>query len=380
MLQRNELIDVAIDSLPQQNRSLGFARLPEGVRRLLFFSKPDLVVCLDDGLRPVRAVFAIDATEHVAARDHWIQRFPNLVGCAQEGVPGAFVAPADMPNRPRFAGKTDPFFFFAYDRVMEIHQTPIYIADWTSSDGTILDGDMAFRDLPPHDAPGMRKLFEFFNRVLEAAMKGQDFTSLTRERLIVDLRQELRQAAYRGALPAIRDFDRLTVNMPDNRPLNSDELRDWMVRRGLSLPAGLPDRIVKRNRHIVFSPLTRVKDPEDARRNLNERIKAKGGDPYTQQPLVFDYLFCRLGPTPWERDANLVIDLTILPFSDFARYVQDVWERSPLRHTEFSKIRNEIPIYTLHLSDRLSLVMKNFVRLYAFAADMIAFRDGLLYF
>jgi hypothetical protein len=366
--------------LPQKNNSLSFAKLPEGVRKLLFFSKPDLVVCLDDGLRPVRAVFAVDATEHVAARDHWIQRFPNLVGCAQERVPGAFVVPADMPNRPNFRGKTDPFFFFTYDRVMEIHQTPIYIAEWVSSDGASLEGDSDFRDLPPHDSLGMRKLFEFFNRVLEAAMKGQELSSLMRERLIVELRQELRRVAYGSSIPSICDFDRLKVNMPENRPLETAELSRWLAGKGLSLPEDLPDRIAKRDRHIVFSPLTRVQDREKARKSLKDRIAAKGGDPYTQQPLVFDYLFCRLGPTPWERDANLVIDLSVLSFSDFAEYVKDVWARSPLRHTEFSEIKKEIPIYTLHLEERLSLVMKNFVRLYAFAADIIVFRDGLLYF
>src|SRR5215813_4403980 len=108
------LVTIEVDSLPGTNASLGFAQLPESVRRLLFFAKPDLLICMDDGVKPVQPIFAIDVTEHVAARDHWIQRFPNLVGCAQEGVPGAFVAPRDMPNRTPFHGKTDPFFFFAY--------------------------------------------------------------------------------------------------------------------------------------------------------------------------------------------------------------------------------------------------------------------------
>jgi hypothetical protein len=134
------LVALQVDSLPGQNASLRFAQLPDSVRRLLFFAKPDLLICMDDGVKPFRPIFAIDVTEHVPARDHWIQRFPNLVGCAQEGIPGAFVIPDDMPNRVPFAGKTDPFFFFAYDRVVEIHQTPIYIARWPSSGGADLDG------------------------------------------------------------------------------------------------------------------------------------------------------------------------------------------------------------------------------------------------
>jgi len=106
--EANGVVAVSVARLPEQNNSLGFAELPESLRRLLFFAKPDVVVSIDDGQKPVQPIFALDVTEHVAARDHWIQRFPNLVGCAQERVPGAFIAPRDMPNRAGFPGKTDP--------------------------------------------------------------------------------------------------------------------------------------------------------------------------------------------------------------------------------------------------------------------------------
>src|SRR5690242_6565420 len=80
-------------SLPQQNKHRSFSELPASMRRLLFFAKPDVVICLDDGLRPVRPIFAFEVTTHVPASDHWIQRFHNLVGCAQEKVPGTYILP-----------------------------------------------------------------------------------------------------------------------------------------------------------------------------------------------------------------------------------------------------------------------------------------------
>ena len=43
-------------------------------------------------------------------------------------------------------------------------------------------------------------------------------------------------------------------------------------------------------------------------------------------------------------------------------------------------MKSQIPIYTLHLGSGLGQVMKNFVRLYSFAADLIVFSDGILYF
>jgi hypothetical protein len=376
-LEKSGIAEIVIDSLPQQNAHVSFARLPDRVRRLLFFAKPDLVICIDDGVKPVQPIFAIDVTEHVAARDHWIQRFPNLVGCAQEGVPGAFVAPRDMPKRKPFPGKTDPVFFFAYDRVVEIHQTPIYIAEWPATDEANLDSDAKYTELPPHDSPDMRRTLQFLDLVIDAAIKGQDLTKLMRERLIVDLRNEVRRIGYQ-AIPSIGEFQRLTLNMPDERPLTRKEFRDWVDGRGLTLPTDLPDRIAKRNKNVIVSPFAKRDDGN--RKRLLERIKQKGGDPHTQQPLVFDYLFCRLGPSPSERDANLVIDLSSLQFADFAAYVRSTWENSPLQYTDFRDVKQKIPIYTLHLGEGLSQVMKNFVRLYAYAADVLVFEDGILYF
>jgi hypothetical protein len=377
-LEKQGLIAVSVGKLPEQNKSLAFARLPERLRRLLFFAKPDVVVSIDDGQKPVQPIFAFDVTEHVAARDHWIQRFPNLVGCAQENIPGAFIAPRDMPEREGFAGRTDPFFFYAYDRVIEIHQTPIYIAEWRSTDGAHLDTDPKYGDLPPHDSEGMTRTIAFFDLVLDAAIKGRDLSTLMRERQIVDLRDDLRKTGYQK-IPQISDFSRLSANMPDRRPLTRDEFSDWLNRRNLSVPDDLPDRILKRDAYLIFSPLVNP-DAPDAREGLKKRIKLKGGDPYTQQPLVFDYLFCRLGPSVSERDVNLVIDLSVLRFADFAEYVKTIWDASPLQFDSFKKVRPKVPIYTLHLTSGVNQVMKNFVRLYAFAADVIVFDDGVLYF
>jgi hypothetical protein len=121
-------------------------------------------------------------------------------------------------------------------------------------------------------------------------------------------------------------------------------------------------------------------EAEAERKKLRTRIKLKGGDPYTQQPLVFDYLFCRVGPSTEERDANLVADLTVLHFADFAEYVADTWDRSPLREKAYGQIKDRMPVYALHLADGPQQVTKNFVRLYSFAADIIVFSDGMLVF
>ena len=375
-LVHSGLVSTSVGKLPDSDTST-FADLPEAVRRLMFFGKPDVVVCLDDGVNPVRPFFALDVTEHAAARDHWMQRFPNLVGCAQEGVPGVFVSPGDTPNRNNFAGSAQPDFFFAFDRVIEIHQTPLYIAEWPSTDGSTLDRDSHFTDLPPHDAESIARALTFFNLVLDSAMRGREFAALMQERLVVELRNELRKVGYRQ-VPAIADYGRLTANMPDNRFLTHVEMIAWLSGIGLRMPSKLPDRIGKRDQYLIYTP--RVKNETTAARRLAmlKRIKEKGGDPYGAQPLAFDYLFCRLGPSPLQRDVNVVVDLSFFSLADFASWVKKTWANSPLKEDTFPALRSKMAVYSMHLSEPLVQVMKNYIRWQIFSADLIVFSDGVL--
>ena len=184
-----------IHNLPDNN-TISFSELPDELRRLLFFAKPDVVICYDNGVLPIRPVFAFELTNHVPARDHWLQRFNNLVGCAQIGVPGAYILPFDLSQHPTFPGKLDSAFFYAYGRVMEIHQTPFYIAEWESSDHNNLNIDTAFSDLPAHDSEPITKTITFLNNVLTSAVNGIPVNSILQERMIVDLRDDMRKRVF----------------------------------------------------------------------------------------------------------------------------------------------------------------------------------------
>ncbi|MBQ3160842.1 MAG: hypothetical protein IJC04_01800 [Oscillospiraceae bacterium] len=368
-----------IRNLPD-NHTTGFAELPDELRRLLFFAKPDVVICYDNGILPIRPVFAFELTNHVPARDHWLQRFNNLVGCAQVGVPGAYVLPFDLSQHSSFPSKLDSAFFYAYDRVMEIHQTPFYIAEWESADQKNLNIDASYADLPVHDSEPMKKTMAFLNKVLTSAINGTPANLLFQERMIVELRDDMRRRAY-SPIPKIEDFARLKKNMVNGDFLSWVDIQTWLRDKGIDVPANIPDRIIKRTRNLIFTPIAeeRGKNPEQLRKSLNTRIKDKGADPYLGQPLAFDYIFCRLGKTPYERDANLIIDLSMLSFEDFSCYHSKVWEGCPLQHNDLTTIRN-IPEYTMFLTEGCAQVMKNFLRVYAFTADLIVFKEGLVYF
>lgn len=371
---------IHIESITQHSSHSGFSELPQQLRRLLFFARPDVVICIDDFIRPVHPIFAFEITEHVPARDHWMQRFVNLVGCAQEGVPGAYVMPFDMSKHPSFPSAIDSFFFFAYDRVTEIHQIPIFIAEWETQDSRTPKIDHKFSAYPDHALPDMKRVFDFLRLVVESSVHGRPFGALMQDRTIVELRNHLRTRAYKQ-LPRISDFRRLMKRMPDGRPLEKKEFEAWITAAGVKLPAKFPDRIERRNQYLIFTPQAedRGKTKEQLRQALKKRIQEKGGDPYLGQPLAFDYLFARLGPTPQERDMNIVIDVSDLKFEDFAEYHYKIWQSSPMQYRKYSQVKH-IPTYTMSLKEGDVQLIKNFVRIYAFAADIIVFGDGLIYF
>ncbi|WP_176314903.1 hypothetical protein [Burkholderia vietnamiensis] len=62
-----------------------------------------------------------------------------------------------------------------------------------------------------------------------------------------------------------------------------------------------------------------------------------------------------------------------------AEYHKKIWEASPLQHTDPKKIA-DVPTYTMHLKEGSAQVLKNVLRIYAFAADAIIYQDAIIYF
>ena len=102
-------------------------------------------------------------------------------------------------------------------------------------------------------------------------------------------------------------------------------------------------------------------------------------NPYNGMPLAFDCMFCRLGPTPRERDINLIIDLSELSFADFAEFHKSTHDDSPLGDTS-PPPKNLLPKYSLHLTRGYIHEIKDFIRQYCYAADIIVLKDFVVPF
>src|SRR3954454_14780991 len=143
----------------------------------------------------------------------WAQQFDQI----EQPVPGAYIMPFDMSNHPTFKSTLDSYFFFAYDRVTEIHQTPIFIAEWETINKRDLRLDSKYAAQPDSKMADMVRAFSFLRSAIEASFHGRPVSHLMRERSIIELRDRIRSRAYRERVPEIADFRRLSVCMPANR-------------------------------------------------------------------------------------------------------------------------------------------------------------------
>lgn len=365
---------VKIESIPNTNYVNQFALLPRSLRKLLFFGHPDVVLTYDNGIESERTIFAWEITDAKPATDHWMQRFPSLVGACELGIPSVFIMRYES-DTDKWKGKLNSEFFYAYDRVMEIQEIPIYLADWTPNDKGKLSSDKDYPDVPDRNSSSMKDTVKFLNTTIDYAVHGKHFQNLIKERLIVDLRNKHRIKI--SEIPEPTNYKRL-IQVSEKAYLSWDEVTSFIEKKKKLTIPDLPERILLRKKSLIFIPrLTNTK--RVLKETLMDRINKRNGNPYNGMPLAFDFMFCRLGPTTFERDINLIVDLSELTFEEFSEYARKIHTSSPIGNKNKPK-KNEIPRYSLHLTEGYNHEIKDFIRQYCYAADMIVLKDIVIPF
>ena len=368
---------VNIHPLSNTNSDNKFGLLPYSVRKLLFFGHPDVMLSYYDGLQPERCVFAWEITDAKPATDHWMQRFTSLVGACEVGVPSVFILKFEA-NTKQWSAEIESEFFYAYNRVMDIHRIPIYIANWQPDVSGKFQEDPDYSGIPYRKIEPMMDSVGFFEMVMDYAVHGKDFKNLLQERLIVDLKDKL--TVKISVKPTPSEYERLCIIDKKGYVDTSKALEYIKNKLGKELPE-IPERIKNREKSIVFVPRPQVCSGRRAnpKETLLNRIQKRNGNPYNGMPLAFDFMFCRLGPTPRERDKNLIIDLSELSFAEFASFHKDIHDKSPLGSTT-PPSEESLPKYSLHLTQGYTHEFKDFIRQYCYAADILIFKDFVVPF
>jgi hypothetical protein len=367
---------VAIEALPNNNKGKEFARLSRSVRKLLFFGHPDVILAYDNGIEPEKAVFAWEITDAKPATDHWMQRFPSLVGACELGVPSIFILRFES-RTPSWSANLESEFFYAYDRVMEIEQIPIYLADWLPDNTGAFAFDSTYPDVPDRNSDSMVDTIEFLNKVIDYSIHGKDFHKLIKERLLVDLRNKLKVKIHR--VPKPEDFNRLTVASATGYSEWSDVLSYIHSRTSFPL-SHVPARLMLRKKSLIFVPRPQFhKGIRVLKESLLSRIIKRNGNPYNGMPLAFDFMFCRLGPSTYERDVNMIVDMSEISYSDFISFAKNIHNSSPIASSALPA-SDQISRLSLHLTEGYTHEIKDFIRQYCYAADLIILSDFIIPF
>ena len=368
--------NVKIVSLPNSNTSKEFTRLPRSVRKLLFFGHPDVILTYNNGIEPEKSVFAWEITDAKPATDHWQQRFPSLVGACELGVPSIFILRFES-DTIKWTNKLESEFFYAYDRVMEIEQIPIYLADWNPDSTGKFTIDKDYPDVPDRNSESMVDTLNFLNKVIDYALHGKDFHKLLKERLLVDLRNKIKVKIQDVPLP--EEYKRLTVSSSTGYS-TWKQVESYIKTRCSYKVTHIPDRILLRDKSLIFVPRPEFhKGKRVLKETLISRIIAKNGNPYNGMPLAFDFMFCRLGPSTYERDVNLIIDMSEVSYSEFISFAKTIHNSSPIATKGIPK-SDEISRLSLHLTEGYTHEIKDFIRQYCYAADLLILKDFIIPF
>lgn len=372
---KNETVEIC--SLPNKNSDNRFGSLPHSVRKLLFFGHPDVMLSYYDGLQPERCIFAWEITDAKPATDHWMQRFTGLAGACEIGVPSVFILKFKCKTK-KWTSEIESEFFYAYNRVIDIHRIPIYIANWEADASGKFQEDTEYPGVPHRETIPMKDSVAFFEMVMDYSVHGKQFTNLLNERLIVELKNKL--IVKISKIPVPSDYERLYV-LDKKGFIETTFVLDYIKNKLHKRLPEIPERITNRKMSLVFVPRPQVTSGRRAhpKETLIQRIQQRNGNPYNGMPLAFDFMFCRLGVTPRERDVNLIIDLSELSFKEFADFHKAIHDKSPLRNNT-PPPEASLPKYSLHLTQGYTHEFKDFIRQYCYAADILIFKDFMVPF
>lgn len=299
----NKENQVKIIALPNLNSQTDFSKLPKSVRDLLYLGHQDVILTFDDQKKPENVIFACEITDAKPAKDHWMQRFPSLVGACMQNAPSVFVMPFEMKTST-WTGSLKSEFFYAFDRVMDIYQIPIYLANWKQNQNGSLEFDAQYTDVPNRNSEPMQDVISLVNMSMDFAIHGRDFRKLLKQRIVVNLRDKLKVEIK--DIPKPTDYSGLKVY--DSKAYMSwSDVKKHLKTKINKLP-DIPERVIRRDKSLIFVPRPQgVIGNRQLKETLYNRIVKRNGNPYNGMPLAFDFMFCRLGQTPFERDVNKIL-------------------------------------------------------------------------
>jgi Holliday junction resolvase len=354
--------NVQIIRLPKNDK---ISMLPLNVRKILFFGRPDVIITYSDNKQNEHAVFACEVTKAAPARDHWMQRFTSSIGPCIAGVPSAIILPFEIFNQV-WKGKVDSEFFYVFKRVIDFHKSPLCIVEWQAKKKGQESEDKEFTKAPDRNSKPMVHLIEFINLVIEYTIKGKNFDDLLQDKTFKIFYDDIKSKITEKPEPS---------GHPGRvEAMTTTKMLSWLnQQKGCE---NILEKSYMRKKSIILTP---KKDDKKAKESLITRIDKRNGNPYNGIPLAIDYLFCRTGPSKYDRDTNLILNLsTELDYDEFMHYFRKIHDASII--TKGIPSKKTISALSVTLTEGSIWSMKDVIRQFCFVSDVIVLKDCVIPF
>lgn len=242
--------------------------------RLLRYDKPDIILAMDN-----KAVLVLEKTTEVPTGHNIGQRFGRMVCAAEEGVVGIYFGPYVAMKHGKYANPCwiNVRQLEAMLKLHKFHKIPSLAVDWRCDEKFELIKDGSETELLS------RVISEFiesgFDRETKIIEKIED------EMLMEIHRSTIRFKNYASPPPSakVRETDTYKT---DSRLVNFNFSKEFNGRQ--------------QSIHYILGMKAGLRS-----------------DPFTGMQLIYDYLYCRTGPTKHDRYRNLVIEIPDLSSNDW---------------------------------------------------------------
>ena len=250
---------------------------PDAIDQLVSYDRPDIIL-LQNNL----PILVLEKTREVPTGHNVGQRFARLAKAAEKGVPSIYFLPYMAKKHGDYENicQMNPRMLLALIRMSKFHNTTCCSFKWPASEeGELMDDGTEDKALS-------YALSAFLN---SGAGKKNDLMISQLDRMQQEYDVRVREhPAYAS-------------------PPNSIEIADTEMTslRGESKKSLNTCRIAKQRKETLVYTINMT--PESCKRQ----------DPYTGMQFIYDYGYCRNGPTKLHRSRNLVLKFPLLNSKTF---------------------------------------------------------------
>lgn len=359
--------DIVYYKLPSKNISNDFTKLPAYVADILNLDKPDIIISGSLDGEHERPIFSIEFASCTPQYQHALQRFSRMMASVVNGCPSAIIIPSS--KRENSAGKRlykrSQAIDYGAVKLMDIYGTPAFVFDWEDKDGILqMEGGT---NLPPIASSSVQQLKTLLIKAIEQFNNVDYIKALWKLPITRELLDETRTRAYSGNPPSISKPgggeggpSKSNLKLIKTADLVKDlESRSPAHKAQIKKISGF---INDRDFSLVFYPT---------------RFTAHAGDPYVGMIGYYDIAFCRVGKTTRDREYNLIAYCKDVSIDE----LNSSMIRFNAQGCPFTKevSTSKLQTYSYHLKYGCKLTKSKPIRIYAELADIIIFKDGIIY-